>query len=269
MKYTDESGNTKYYYYKKKIGRHKKRGARKKRKLRGRRWQETWDFKIIQCCSKKQTKYIGVFHNTEEVEYAKNILLKRNESVVFPKMYVNNGHNSRKIEESEYEYVVLKKIRNKETEPNITRLRNQYGTFVEHKTTSENWVIYDKFPCVLEETFWVYGKNPKTDRKTFQWILENLVLNYAEEKNNIVLIYLFGNKVIFKYEEDFCFVICKNISDAIRMYNDLEEKTKKVRNVMLTGATTMRQPRGKYTYELIAEKTGWNYRKICRHSTRA
>ena len=269
MKIVDESGNTRYYYYKKKVGRHKKRGARKKRKLRGRRWQEPWNFKIILCSNKKQTKYIGVFHDAEEVEYAKNLLLNQNKAVVFSKKYINNGRTSKKIEEAELEYVVLKKIRNKETEPSITRLRNQYGTFVDHKTTSENWTVYDKFPCEIEETFWVYGKNPKTDRKTFQWIFDNLILSYAEEKNNLVLIYLFGNKVIFKYDEDFNFVICKNVSDAIRIYNEIESRIKKVRNVMMTGYVTMRQTRGKITYEMIADKTGWTYNKICRYTTRA
>lgn len=269
MKYTDESGNTKYYYYKKKIGRHKKRGARKKKKLRGRRWQEPWNFKIILCNNKKQSKYLGVFHNTEEVEYVKNILLEKNKNVVFPKLYVNNGRNSKHIEEVELEYVVLKKIRNKEIEPSVTRLRNQYGTFVEHKTTSENWAVYDKFPCVLEETFWVYGKNPKTDRKSFGWIFDNLVVDHAEEKNDIVMIYVYNNKVIFKYEDNFEFVICKNVSDAIRMYNLLEEKTKRARNVIMTGATNTRDGRGKVTIDMLSDKTGWTRRKITSKTTRS
>ena len=269
MKITDSNGNIRYYYYKKKVGRHKKRGPKKKSKKHGRSWQETWNFKIILCSDKKQIKYLGVFHDAEEVEYAKRILLQKNKEVTFPKKYINNGRNSKHIKEIDAEYLILKKIRNKDTEPTVTRLRNEYGAFVEHKTTSENWAVYDKFPCEIEETFWVYGKNPKTDRKTFQWIFDNLILSYAEEKNNLVLIYLFGNKVIFKYDEDFNFVICKNVSDAIRMYNEIESRIKKVRNVLMTGYVTMRQTRGKQTYDMIAEKTGWTYNKICRYTTRA
>ena len=269
MKYIDNSGNTKYYYYKKKVGRPKKRGPKRKPKKRGRSWQEPWDYKIILCNSKKQIKYIGVYHNLDEVECVKSWMINRNNKVVFPKLYINNGRKSRKVSEIQFEYVVLKKIRNLETEPNVTLLRNEYGTFVEHKTTSKNWVVYDKFPCVVEETFWVYGRNPKTDRKTFDWIYSNFIFLHSEINNDIVLVYIFGNKVIFKYDDDFDFVICKNKSDAIRMYNEIEKRTKKVKNVMMTGFTTMRQPRGRSTYEMIAEKTGWPYNKICRYTTRA
>ncbi len=49
----------KYYYYKKKIGRRKKPGAKKKKKIRGRRWQEPWDYKIIRFNFRVQDKYIG------------------------------------------------------------------------------------------------------------------------------------------------------------------------------------------------------------------
>jgi len=269
MKKVDSSGNTVYYYYKKKVGRHKKPGRKKKLKKRGRKWQEPWDFKIVLCQNKKQVKYIGVFHSAEEANYAKKLLIKENESVEFPKKYINNGRKGKKLYEINEEYLILKKIRNTDLESNITRLRNQYGTFVEHKTTSKNWLIYDKFPHIVEETFWVYGYNPKSDRKTFSWILENLVKAYAEEKNNVVLIYLFGNKVIFKYEDDFNFVVCKNKSDSIRFYNELEIKTKKIRNVMLTGFSTLKDQRGQSTREMIAEKTGWTDKKICTSTTRA
>ena len=268
MKKVDSSGNTTYYYYKKKIGRHKKRGRKKKLKKRGRRWQEPWDFKIILCRNKKQVKYIGVFHDIEEVEIAREILETKNKSVIFPKKYVNNVRNNKSLYEIEEEYVILKKIRNTDSENNITKLRNQYGTFVEHKTTSKNWLIYDKFPHVVEETFWVYGYNPKTDRKTISWIYDELIKTFAEDKNNIVLIYLFGNKVILKYEDDFNFVICKNKSDAIRAYNFLEEKTKKVKNVMMTGFATIKDQRGQNTRDMIYEKTGWPNSKICRYTTR-
>lgn len=268
MKKVDSTGNVKYYYYKKKVGRHKKPGPKKKPRKRGRSWQEPWDFKLILCSSKKQVKYLGAFHNAEEVEFTKKQLLKQNSEVIFPKKYINNGRNSKHIKEIELEYVILKKVRNLEIESDTTLLRNEYGAFVTHKTTSKNWVVYDKFPCIMEETFWVYGCNPKTDRKDFNWIFSNLVVDHAEEKNNIVMIYVYNNKVIFKYEDDFEFVICKNVSDAIRMYNLLEEKTKRIRNVIMTGATNTRDGRGKTTIDMLLDKTGWTRRKITSKTTR-
>lgn len=268
MKIIHSDGTVTYYYYKKKVGRRRKPGPRKKMKKRGRRWQEPWDFKILKFNHKKQSAYIGVFHDTQEVEYAKEQLLKDNQKVVFPKKYISNGRKNRQVYEAESEYVILKKIRDAEKETGITKLRNQYGTFVEHKTTSENWAIYDKFPCLEEETLWVYGFNPKTDRKTASWILDNLILDYAEEKSTAVIIYIMVNKLIIKYDEDFTFVICKNQSDAIRLYNFFEESTKRVRNVIFTGATSFRDWRGKDTVAKIMEKTGWDKKKICRSTTR-
>ena len=267
MKKLREDGTTYYYYYKKKLGRHKKSGRKKKKRLRGRRWQKTWDFKILRFDFKKQETYIGTYHDLDEAIAVKEILEKNNKSVVFPKKFVSNGHKDRKLIDFESEYAILKRVR-EDDESNITQLRNQYGKFVDHTTSNEKWAIVDKFPCLVEETFWVYGYNPKTDRKTFDWIYQNLVLDYAEEKNNLVIIYVYLNKVIFKYEEDFTFVICKNNSDAIRMYNLIEERTKRVRNVMMTGSTTTRADRGQALIEKMIEKTGWTKRKITASSTR-
>ena len=248
-----EDGTVQYYYYQKKIGRHKKRGKKKRKKLRGRRWQETWDYKIMRFDFRRQATYIGVYHDLDEVYYVRKILEERNEQVVFPKKFTNNGNKDRKLYEFNSEYVILKRV--EPGESNVTQLRNEYGKFVDHFTTNENWSVFDKFPCLVEETFWVYGYNPKCDRKDFNWIFSNLVVDH--------------DKVIFKYEDDFEFVICKNVSDAIRMYNLLEEKTKRVRNVIMTGATNTRDGRGKVTIDMLSDKTGWTRRKITSKTTRS
>lgn len=260
----------KYYYYKKKIGRHKKPGAKKKKRVRGRRWQEPWDYKIIRFNFRVQDKYIGSYHDLKEVECAKRILEMRNEEVVFPKKYISNGRKNKQIYENISEYVVLKKIRDENVTDNTSMLRNEYGKYVEHKYTDNEWMIWDKMPCVTEETFWVYGYNPKTDRKTFAWIYENLVDQKISDKNDIIIIYLYGNKVIFKYDLDFDFVLCKNTSDAIRMYNLLDEWCKKKkRNVVFGGVATRKTDRLNSTIEMIQDKTGWDRRKITRRSTRS
>lgn len=269
MKKTREDGTVQYYYYKKKVGRHKKGGRKKKKKTRGRKWQEPWDYKILRFDFRKQAAYFGVYHSLDEVTYVRKILEERNSKVAFPKKFTNNVRREKGLFDFNSEYVILKRVKNPEEEGNVTQLRNEYGKFVDHTTTNENWAVYDKFPCLVEETFWVYGHNPKTDRKDFNWIYDNFVTARAEEKNDIVLIYVYNNKVIFKYEDGFNFVICKNVSDAIRMYNLLEERTKKVRNVILTGGTTTKSDRGQATVDMLSEKTGWPRRKITSKSTRS
>lgn len=263
-----EDGTVFYYYYKKKVGRHKKRGARKKKKKRGRSWQKPWDFKIILFNFHKQDKYIGQYHDAAEAGAAKKILLAQNETVVFPKKYINNGRKNDHIVENLSEYVILKKVRSEQESP-ITQIRNEYGKLIDNQTTSENWAVYDKFPCVVEETFWAYGYNPRRDRKTYLWIEENFVIAHTQDTYDIVQIYLYNNKVIFRYDsQSFNFVICKNRSDAIRMYNLLEERLKKNKRVIFTGATRGTDDRARYIASLIQEKTGWSMTKIWRSTTR-
>lgn len=267
MKKINKDGVEYYYYYQKKVGRHKKRGRRKRKKTRGRRWQEPWDYKILRFDFRRQASYVGTYHDLDEVKYVSEILRERNLKVVFPKKFVSNGRKSRNLYEFKSEYVILKRIR-ESGETNVTQLRNEYGKFVDHFTTSDEWAVYDKFPCLAEEDFWVYGHNPHSDRKDFSWILDNLVLSRVEDKSDIVLIYVYLNKVIFKYEEDFTFVVCKNNSDAIRMYNLIEERTRKARGVIMTGMTVTKSDRGQMTIDMMAEKTGWPRRKITSKSTR-
>ena len=260
----------KYYYYKKKIGRHKKPGKKKKKRLRGRRWQEPWNFKILRFDFRRQEKYIGSYHDLKETEFAKKKLLEKNAEIVFPKQLTNNGRKSKKVYEYLSEYVILKRIRESGVTDNTSMLRNEYGKFVEHKYTDKDWLIYDKIPCLVEETFWVYGFNPKTDRKTFSWIFENFVDQKIESNSCLVIIYIYGNKVIFKYDLDFNFVICKNSSDAIRMYNMLGEWcSKKKKQVIFGGKVYRGGARLENTIKMLQEKTGWDRRKIVRQTTRS
>jgi hypothetical protein len=262
-----KDGTAYYYYYKKKRGRPKKRGPKKKKRMRGRRWQEPWDYKIILCNFKKQDRYIDKFHDLGEVEEMKEKLLKQNSTVEIPMLFVNNTRNSKTAYEYQSEYIVLRRIKN-EWESNESMLKDQYGRFVKHTTTSEQWYVYDKFPCLKEEEFWVYGLNPRTDRKPIKWVYDNFIENYIFDDYNIIQIYLYNNKVIFRYHEDeINFIITKNIPDAIRVYNFLEEKYKKNRQVIFTGFTSGHSPRAQSLIKLIQNKTGWGLTKIYRKHT--
>lgn len=257
-----EKTKKKYYYYKKKRGRHKKPGPKKRKKIRGRRWQEKWNVKIVLSNFKKQDTYIGKYHNISEALIAKEELLKQNETIIFPVKFINNGHKSNKLLDVNLEYLILKRSDDGNTN---NQLRNEYGKFIDISTNSNTWMIYDRFPCLKEETFWVYGFNPRTDRKTFTWIKNNLINEYEE----IVQIYLYNNKVIFRYEEEnFNFVICKNVSDAIRMYNMLEKNYIKNKDVIFTGYLKQNGYRQKETIKMIKNKTGWSLNKIYQKTTR-
>ena len=262
-------GTPYYSYYKKKIGRPKKRGPKKKAYTPVKeKKMKKWDFKILQFDFKKQVKYIGQYHDYEEVSQKLKELLEENEKIELPVKYINNKRNSKKHYELESEYVVLKRIRDKDTESKETMLRDEYGKFVKHVTTSENWAVYEKIPCKKEETFWVYGYNPKSGRKTIQWIYTNFINNFIENTTDMLQIYLYNNKLIFLYpQNELNFVITKNVSDGIRVYNFLHEKYKKNKQIMFTGFVTQSSDRAKQTIELLTEKTGWYLTKIYRKHT--
>jgi len=267
MRKVRSDGTVWYYYYKKKCGRHKKTGPKPKPKPKKIRTYLPWDYRIIRFNNKQQQKYIGRYHTAEDAYLAKEQFEKANANIVFPKEYTNNGRNKSKVYKKTGEYLILKRV--EEGYPYTPQLRNEFGKLVDHTINLKNWAIMDKFPYLEEETFWVYGFDNKTDRKTFEWIYQNLALDYIEDNYNMVNIYLYNNKVIFRYDnKEFNFVICKNVSDAIRMYNLINEKSKKNKQIVLTGGNRGYDYRGKETIEMIREKTGWEYKDIWRKSTR-
>lgn len=270
---TRKDGTKYYYYYKKKVGRHKKTGKKRAIHKRGRSWQETWDFKIIKCTFNKQDEFIGVFHNLTEVELARQMLENENNQVSIPIKYVNTSrlkNNNYNTTEYVSEYLILKRIRT-EGDKLPVKLRDEYGRLIEHTTNSEVWNIYDKFPCLKEEKFWVYGYNPQSDRKDFTWIYDNLIVDEFKLDNSIVIqCYVYKNKVIFTYDnKKIRFVICKNGSDAIRLYNklNLNSQKHKIRRIYFMGQVTSYSQRGKQLINQIAELTGWKLTKIRMKST--
>ena len=231
-----EDGSVSYYYYKKKRGRHKKTGPKKKKKKPGAKNQETWDFKILQFDLKKEVAYIGKYHNLGEAEVVKERLLMENDEVEFPMKYINNG-SDRGYSEYVSEFLILR--RNIDN-VNGHFLRNEYGKLTENVVTDKDWVVYDKFPHLKEETFWVYGFDPRTDRKTFRFIYENFINKVIDGTYNLVQVYIYNNKVIFRYDQDEIeFVICTSGKD----YRASEIK------------------------RILLEKTGWNLKKLYKKTT--
>ena len=211
--------------------------------------------------------FIGFYHNIEEAEFARKILEERNAAIVFPKKYISNSLKNWNVYEQKSEYLILE--RNIDGGEGVTQLRNEFGKLIDHKTENGKWKIYAKFPCLEEETFWAYGYSPKTDRKTFDWIYENFALAHAQSKYDFVNIYIYNNKVIFRYDnKDFNFVLCKNTSDAIRMYNLIEERSKKNKQIIMTGGTSGNCDRTNEIVQMIKEKTGWPLTSIRKSSTR-
>lgn len=266
-----EDGRVWYYYpKKKKLGRKKKRGPKKKKKESWvRRVFEPWLFRIILCGNKQQIKYISRHHNELEVSEKKESLLKKNDEVLIP-VELKNNPNETKMIEWDLEYIVLKKKDEETDTSGITKLPNKFGKYVDHVVNSDEWIIWDKFPCKIEESFWVYGYDSISDKKDVIWIYENLIDSKIECSYDILRICLYNNKLIIQDDnKQIDIVICKNKHDGIRLYNCLRERfCIKNKNTIFTGLVRRGSEKQKEIISLIKNKTNWQLKDIYRSSTR-
>lgn len=246
-------GTTYYYYYKRKPGPKKKRGRKKfvekVKKVR----EPIWLYKIIWCVDNKQREVISSYRTLDDVNDAIKVLEDKNKQILFPKKNIN-CRNKKGTKPFKSEYVILERS----NEPSPTFLRNDYGKLISHTTTSDRWKIYNKFPRNIEETFWVYGFNPLSDRKDCLWIKTNLI----DDSDEYVRICVYGNKIVFRYDQDCEIVICKNKTDCIQLYNTLEKFYEHDKTVIFTGLATPYSERANYIVDIIQKKTGWNKKKI-------
>lgn len=247
----------------KKPGRKKLRGRKKVRYkkvlVKQTRALPEIKYKIISCRNGVQNKFIGGYRTGDEAYKIFRQLRKEDKDVVFPVMVTGSQKQVNSIDE----YILIKK-----SDEKGEGLRNEYGKIVEQRLNIEGWVVVDKFRYKKEETFWVWGYNAMRDRKTFQWIYENIVTNSEGASNERIKIY--KNKLIIKHDNaEIDLIICKNISDCIRFYNKLEEycKKDKIKFVFFLGDYSNSLERRKLCEKEIEELTGWDKRKIKKNAT--
>ena len=250
---------------KRKVGRPKKRGPKKKRKYISRKKKldkrslNIYDYKIVSCHNGKQTAYIGAYVNVEEAYEDIERLINESKKVVFPAQ-VQIGET---ITDSREEYLILEKNRHGDKETLL--LRNSYGKLVRQETNSDTWIVLDKFPYDVEETFWIYGHDPLKDRKTFEWVYYNLLLGGIETKFDIKRVMLYKNKVVIKDDAgNLDIVFCKTMGDGVRFYNLLSEWTSKnkVKQIMFLGNYSLIGEKRRALEEELMKYTGWTKCKI-------
>jgi hypothetical protein len=145
-------------------------------------------------------------------------------------------------------------------------LRDSYGKLYQEPPLGD-WTILDDADYHIEETFWLFGRNPKNDRITIHDIIKPL-MSGAYKKQLTKQVIVVHNKLIIHNEEQFDMVICKCLEDAQRLHHTLNKvvKKNKVTNIIFMG-TASEATIGRI-YDLIKEKTGWPIQKIWRTTTR-
>lgn len=248
---------------KKKVGRPKKRGPKKKRIRRKivkiERVYQPYNFKIVSSLNGKQNGYIGQYHDYAEAYRAFELLKEKNKSIRFPRKFINKGD----IKIAKDEYLMLEKNLDGNTKESL--VRNEFGKYVKHVIiNNEKWLIRDKMNRLVEETFWIYGYDPKLDRKDVSWIIDSLLFGSLEDKYSIIRIAVYKNKLIIRYDNrEIGMVLCKNKSDCIRLYNFLQKETNSRQIVFIGSYDKISDRRRELEAELL-ELTGWTKIKLQR-----
>lgn len=188
--------------------------------------------------------------------------------VEYPRKFILAHH---KMSPAQYEYVILEK----RCEDDSSLLENELGKFVEHRAEGqhivEKWVVRGKFDVQFEEDFYVWGYDERRDRKTFRWIMENLVYPICNDDSDLCRLFTFRNKVIIRRDDNsFEIVTCKDSSEAVRLYETIESTAKKEGRdrVVCCGSMDEMSNRRIELEKEIAKKTGWTQRKILNYKVR-
>jgi hypothetical protein len=262
----ENEGKTKTRKRKKKIGRPRKPGPKKKRVRRKQkpvvRTYHTFDYKMVSMFDHRQNGYVGQFITYADAYAKMQSLKEENERVVFPRKYMNKGNVKPVVEE----YLILEKNRDGTKDDGMAR--NEYGKFVAQKiVNNDKWVVRDKCEKLTEETFWVYGYDPKVDRKDFMWIYDNFITGCLANSYDIIRVSIYKNKLLLRYDDrELNMVMCKNGSDAIRFYNTLKDMTekKRVKQVVYVGSHNRISEQRRAIEAEIMELTGWSKNKVQR-----
>ena len=224
-------------------------------------------YSIIHTNHGKQ-KEVLCSEKTEKAIYKRfNEILRENRDVVkFPMRYNNLQHV---MVESEHEIYIIK-CKDEMIDKDVNKIRDDSGKYVNYETDNEDWIVVDRAAYEVEETFWVYGYHPRLQRKTFQWVFDEFIAKDGKDKYKFKTVALYNNKILFECNDELNMVTCKNKSDAIRFYNQLEEwSIQKKLHKFIFFIGDIKKSRFKLDWmEKIQKLTNWNMRKIKRLSTR-
>lgn len=255
---------------KKKSGRRKKPGPKVSRYKRYKRLLEKknridkrrihkppFKYKIVLCRNGSQVRFIGKYRTSQEAYEEFNKQKELSDSVVFPRSY----RIDKKFENSLDECVMIEK-----TDDGPSMLRNEYGKLVEQRTNIEGWEVVDKFKMNIEETFWVFGYDNRSDRKTFMWIYNEMIIRDGFGPYEFRRVFTYRNKFLVRYDDgSIGIVICKSERDAVDVYNEIQRRAKadKHKQIIFIGD---KSDNIKIENELISV-TGWTAKKVQMRNT--
>lgn len=177
----------------------------------GNKYSEYW---IILAKNCKKVKSLKKYKWSKEAFADYERAVKENDAnVTYAKADAVSGR-------TEYEILVLEKCPD---EDSTAMFRNEYGKFEENTVVGNGgYRIVAKHPWKIEETFGVCGYNNRTDRKTFSFIKDELIMKELSiETMKMILVY--KNNLVIQKNDDIDIVMCKSKEDAARLYGELQK----------------------------------------------
>ena len=221
-------------------------------------------YMILLTKNRRRMKRLGAKHwRTDAFELYNNLLEENNKDIKFPETKCTKvlENNVKEIQDLEYELLLVKSL--KKDESNISRLMNKDGKFIENVANGKTrkYLIIKKDIWLTEETFAVYGYHPKTDRKTYQFILDNLILNKPDTPDEMKRIMMYNNKLIIENIDDFDFVSCKDKEQCLLLYDKIQNNIFKMKRKYIVFMGKVAD--AVKWIDKIHEKTGWP-RSVCK-----
>lgn len=217
------------------------------------------EYRVILTKNKKLRKILYKCRSNEFAINKFRQIIKEN-NVSFPQKFVNY----RGIIPVKYELLLIKE-RDENDKNRI--VRNEYGKLVEEISGNDKWVIIDRVPYQIEETFWVFGYNPLKNRFDIKKIIKEILLKNIRKKNFTMQIIVVQNKLIFQSYDELEIIFCKNKADAIRLHDALMEAAITTRMDKLLFFGLAGDKMIGELYVKIQEKTGWKMKHVRRPST--
>ena len=179
----------------------------------------------------KKVKKIGVAAwKTDAYNIFNDAIEKNRADVSYPLRVYDRGNLSKTVE---HEIIIAQKVTQEDDA--VTYFRNADGKFIEHEIVDKKgYKIIDKAEWLIEETFTVQGYHPTKDRKTFRFILNEMVLKDLSRETSRV-IFVWGDKVIIRNDSTLDAITCKNNKEAERLYDALYKAVDGNKYIAFTG----------------------------------
>lgn len=213
----------------------------------------------------RKIRSVGLYWwKKDAYEAYNNAIQKNQENTRFPdvvetKRYGKSGKSfeSQKIK---YEIVMVKKV--KEGEKTESSFRNEQGKFIKNVILDSNThIIVEKHDWLVEKKFCIYGYHPYKDKKTYNFILNNMLFCNDDVGEDMRRVMVFKHRVIIQHLEDFDYVTCYDNHQAKQLYDMLQDDVIKAKKKYIVFMGEVVPDRVSQWIDKFEEKTG-----ICRLS---